>query len=290
MPFEVILNIAASGGLTGLVYGLAALGLSVIFGVSRVVNFAHGEVMVAGMFGAVLLADGLGADPLVAVPIVGLALFGTGWLMHRGLVRELIGAPEHRQFLALVGVAMVVMNGLLMAFGPDARGVRVPYAFDAYEIGPLLLDKVRVIAGGAAILVAAGLFAFFRLTALGTAVRACADNQLGARVVGLPVERLYALTFGLGCAVAGIAGCLMTLIVDVHPQLAPDYTLAGFTIVIIGGLGSATGALAGGVLIGLAEALAGIVLMPSMKSMVSFAVLILVLVVRPHGLFGRPAR
>ncbi|WP_207459465.1 branched-chain amino acid ABC transporter permease [Azospirillum sp. SYSU D00513] len=289
MPFDFYLNIVASGLLTGLVYGLAALGLSVIFGVVRVVNFAHGEMMVAGMYGSVLLAGWAGLDPLLSAPLVAAALFAFGWLLQRGVVNRFVERPEHMQFILLLGIATIILNAMLMLFGPDSRNIMLPYSFDTVEIGPLLLDAVKVRAGIAAVLVAAALFAYFRFTRTGKAIRACADNPLGARVVGLNIDGLYALTFGLGAAVVGVAGALMTLLVDSRPQLAPEYTLLSFVIVIVGGLGSLPGALLGGVLIGVTEALAGFLLMPSMKSLFTYLVLILVLLLRPQGLLGKRA-
>jgi branched-chain amino acid transport system permease protein len=191
------------------------------------------------------------------------------------------------QFILLLGFATIILNAMLMLFGPDSRNVMLPYSFDTVEVGPLLLDAVRVRAGIAAIAVAAALFAFFRFSRPGKAIRACADNPLGARVVGLNIDGLYALTFGIGAAVVGVAGALMTLLVDSRPQLAPEYTLLSFIIVIIGGLGSLPGALLGGVLIGVTEALAGFLLMPSLKSLFTYLVLILVLLLRPQGLLGK---
>jgi branched-chain amino acid transport system permease protein len=285
----VYLNIVASGLLTGLVYGLAALGLSVIFGVVRVVNFAHGEMMVIGMYGAVVLAAWFGLDPLLAAPVMAALLFGLGYALQRGVINAFIERPEHMQFILLVGFALMIANGLLMIFGPDARSTNVDYGFETFEVGPLLLDKARVYAAGAAVATTVALFAFFRYSRPGKAIRACADNLLGARVVGLDVDGLYALTFGIGAACVGVAGALMALVIDVRSQLAPEYTLLSFIIVIIGGLGSLAGALLGGVLIGVSEALAGFFLLPSMKSMFSYALLILVLVLRPQGLLGKRA-
>jgi branched-chain amino acid transport system permease protein len=289
MTLDLVLNVAVGGVLTGLVYGLMALGLSVIFGVIRVVNFAHGEMMTAAMYGAVLLFATVELDPLLAVVPVAAALALAGYALQAALVNPFIDRPEHSQFLLMVAVAIVLVNGLLMIFGPNAQNVMVPYAFDSYEAGPLLVDATRLYAGAASLLVAALLFAFFRFTRLGKSIRACADNRLGALIVGLPVKRLYALTFALGSACLGAAGCLLVLMIDVSPPLGPAMTLLAFVIVIVGGLGSMTGALVGGVLIGLSEALAGLVVPPSAKSMVSFAILILVLLLRPQGLVGRRA-
>ena len=286
---SIILNVFVEGLLTGLIYGLMALGLSVIFGVVRVVNFAHGELVVLAMYAAFLLSSRLGLDPLIAVLPIAAAFFGGGYLLQSALINPFVGRAEHEQFILLVGLGMVVINGLLMIFGPDARPIDLSYALDSYEVGPLLVDKARLLAAGAAVLVAAVLLAFFRLTATGTAIRACADNLTGAAVVGLDVKRLYALTFGIGLACVGAAGALMVTIADVRPALASSFTLLAFIIVIVGGLGSMSGALIGGVLIGVSEALAGFFFEPSMKSMFSFALLILVLVLRPQGLMGRRA-
>jgi branched-chain amino acid transport system permease protein len=189
--------------------------------------------------------------------------------------------------MLLVAVAIIMVNGLLMIFGPTARNVKVDYQLESWETGILLFDKARVYAALAAVATSALLFAFFRFTRTGKAIRACADNHLGARVVGLNVKHLYALTFGIGSACVAIAGCLMVLLVDVTPLLGPAYTLLAFVIVIVGGLGTMGGALVGGVLIGMSEAIAGLFITPSAKSMVSFALLILVLLFRPQGLLGR---
>jgi branched-chain amino acid transport system permease protein len=287
--FAIILEVAVQGVLTGLDYGLMALGLSVIFGIVRVVNFAHGEFAVVAMYAAFVLFRDFGLDPVAAMLPVAAVFFGIGYLLQSALINPFVGRAEHEQFILLVGLGMVIVNGLLMIFGPDARPTNLSYALDSYEVGPLLIDKARLFAAAAAVVVAAVLFGFFRLTAIGTAIRACADNLTGAAVVGLDVKRLYALSFGIGLACVGAAGALMVTIADARPALAQAFTLQAFVIVIVGGLGSMSGALVGGVLIGVSEALAGFFFDPSMKSMFSFALLILVLVLRPQGLMGRRA-
>ena len=287
MLFDTYVNQIASGVLTGLVYGLAALGLSVIFGVCKIVNFAHGEMMVIAMYLALVIFRWLGLEPLMSIPLVAAVLFLFGYALQAGIINRLIDVPDHMQFLLLAAIAIMIVSGCLMIFGPDAQNVPLSYAYDSYEIGPILVDKVRVFAGGAAILVAGILAAFFRWTRTGKAIRACADNLTGARVIGLDVRRLFALSFGLGTACIAAAGCILLMLVDVHPYLATEYTLLAFVVVIIGGLGSLTGALLGGVLIGVSEALAGLLIDPSLKSMFSFALLILVLLFRPQGLLGK---
>jgi branched-chain amino acid transport system permease protein len=287
MPLDLVANVLLSGLLTGLVYGLMALGLSVIYGVVRIVNFAHGELMALAMYVTVIAFAALKVDPLWMVLPVALGFFGLGYLMQRALINPFIDRPEHSQFMLLLALALIMVNGLLLAFGPDARNVQVDYALDSYQLGPVLVDKVRVVCAAVALFSCALLWALFRFTKFGKAIRACADNLLGARVVGLNVAHLYGLAFGLGCACVGVAGTLLTLLVDVTPSSGPAYTLLAFIIVIIGGLGSMPGALAGGVLIGMSEAAAGIVFTPSAKSMASFALLIVVLAFKPQGLFAR---
>jgi branched-chain amino acid transport system permease protein len=283
----LLLNIIVAGLLTGAVYALMALGLSVIFGVIRIVNFAHGEMMVLGMFTAYMLNRALGLDPIVAMPLVAGVMFLFGYALQRGLINRFVTRPEHMQFLLMLAIAIMLTSGMLMGFGPDARNVPLDYSFDSYDIGGLLLDKVRVFAAAGAVVGAALLWGFFRFTRTGKAIRACADNYIGAQVVGLDVARLYAITFGVGAACVGAAGSLMLLLIDVHPYLATDYTLLAFIIVIVGGLGSLGGALLGGVLVGVSEALSGFFVDPSMKSMFSYGLLILVLLLRPQGLLGK---
>ncbi|WP_428665478.1 branched-chain amino acid ABC transporter permease [Reyranella sp.] len=289
MTSDFLLSLAQAitkGLLTGMVYGLMALGLSVIFGVMRVVNFAHGELMVVGMYLAWAAFEYLQVSPLLSLPAIAVLFFGLGYIMQRGLIQPFIGRPEHQQFLLLLGVALVLVNACLAIVGPDSRGVQLEAQFESYELGPLVFDAVRLHAAVAAVVIAALLWLFFTRTRTGKAIRAAADNHMGALVVGLDVRRLYAVTFGVGAACVGAAGALMITIIPVTPFLAAEYTLLAFVIVIVGGLGSMTGALMGGLLIGVSEAVAGLLVDPSLKSMFSFGLLIAVLLLRPQGLFG----
>jgi branched-chain amino acid transport system permease protein len=289
LPPEIYLNVAVAGVLTGLVYGLMALGLSVIFGVVRVVNFAHGEMMTIGMYIAVTLFAGFHLDPLVMLVPIAAVMFVLGYGLQKGLINSFITRPEYTQFLLMVALAIIIVNVLLILFGPDAKSVQTSYSYDSFQIGKLIVDATKAYAALAALAVAAALFAFFQYTRIGTAIRACADNYTGALVVGLDVKHLYALTFGLGAACVGAAGVMLVLIVDVTPSLGPTYTLLAFVIVITGGLGSMPGALLGGVLIGLTEAMAGLLFTPSAKSMFAFGILVLVLLFRPQGIMGKRA-
>src|SRR5208282_3565801 len=164
----------------------------------RVVNFAHGEFAVVAMYATYLLFVTLGVDPLISLFPIALVFFAIGFLLQVTLVNRFVGRPEHEQFILLVGLAIIIVNGLLMIFGPDGRPTNLPYSLDSYAVGPLFIDKARVYAAVGALLVSVALFAFFRYTTTGTAIRACADNLTAANVVGLNVKRLYALTFGIG--------------------------------------------------------------------------------------------
>ena len=290
MTSDFLLSLAQAitkGLLTGMVYGLMALGLSVIFGVMRVVNFAHGEMMVVGMYLAWMGFEYLQVSPMLSLPVIAVIFFGAGYALQRAVISPFIGRPEHQQFLLLLAIAILLVNVSLVIAGPDSRGVQMDSQFESYELGPFVFDAVRVHAAVTAIVIAGLLWLFFTRTRIGKSIRAAADNNLGALVVGLDVRRLYAFTFGVGAACVGAAGALMITIIPVTPFLAAEYTLLAFVIVIVGGLGSMTGALAGGLLIGVSEAVAGLLLQPSLKSMVSFGILILVLLLRPQGLFGK---
>jgi branched-chain amino acid transport system permease protein len=286
MSIVNLANVIVSGVLTGLVYGLMALGLSVIFGVARVVNFAHGEIMTIAMYVAVISYTAWNLDPFVALVPIAAIFFLFGYFLQAAVINRFITRPEHSQFILLLAVAVIMVNALLIIFGPDARHVQLDHLLESIEMGPLLVDRGKLYAALVACVSSACLFAFFHFTPTGTAIRACADNWLGAKIVGLDVKRLYSIAFGIGSSSVAIAGCMMIALVDLTPGAGPAFTLLAFVIVIVGGLGSMSGALAGGVLIGVSEALAGLLIAPSAKGMFSFALLITVLLFRPRGLMG----
>jgi branched-chain amino acid transport system permease protein len=246
-------------------------------------------MMTVAMYLTLVLFGALKLDPLVLLVPIAAVLFVFGYLMQRALINPFINRPEHSQFMLLVAVALILVNVQLIVFGPDAQGIRTAYSFDSFKLGPVIVDASKVYAAGAALLVSGLLFAFFRFTLLGKSIRACADNYQGALVVGLNIRHLYALTFGIGAACVGAAGAMLMVVIDVTPTLGPAYTLLAFVIVITGGLGSMAGALLGGVLIGVTEALGGVLFTPSAKSMFAFALLALVLLFRPQGILGRKA-
>jgi branched-chain amino acid transport system permease protein len=242
--------------------------------------------MTLAMYLSVSLFAMLNFDPFLAVGPIAMLFFVLGYLLQAKIIHPFLTRPEHAQFILLLAIAVIVTNSLLIIFGPDARSVSLDYLLESIEFGPLLLDRGKFYAALVASGTAIGLLAFFRFTRTGTAVRACADNWFGAQVVGLNIKRIYAIAFGLGAACVAVAGCMTILLVDLTPALGPAYTLLAFVIVIVGGLGSMNGALLGGVVIGVSEALAGLLITPSAKGMVSFGLLSLILLFRPRGLLG----
>jgi branched-chain amino acid transport system permease protein len=276
-----------SGLLTGAVYSLMAVGLSLIFGVMRVTNFAHGELMMLGMYVTVFAAGTTGLDPYLTVPLAAAVLFGGGYLLQRGLVSRVLEMPEEIQVLLLVGVALVLQNGALFLFGPNHRGVQTPLALASIPVGPLTIDVARLVAGALALAGTGALALFLARSRLGTLLRAAADSREGARVVGANVGRLYGVAYGLGAACAGAAGALIVPFFEAAPDVALPFTLTSFVVVILGGMGSLAGAFVGGLVVGVAESIGAVLLAPSLKPVVAFGLLVMILVVRPTGLLGR---
>jgi branched-chain amino acid transport system permease protein len=277
------------GILFGGVYSLMAVGLTLIFGVMRVVNFAHGDMMVWGMYLAWLLATRAGVDPLLGFVVCAGALFVLGAAIQRGLVDRIGDAPHEMQILLLLGVALVLENVALMAFGPDPQRARSALARATLWLGPVFVDVGRLAAFVVALLLTGALWLFLRRTDLGRTMRATADNPYGALVVGADVRRVYAVAFGIGAACVGAAGALVSPILPFSPSTGLAASVTSFNIVIIGGMGSLPGAFAGGLLVSVAESLGAVFLSPSLKELVSFGLLIAILLLRPAGLFGRRA-
>ncbi len=283
------LNILAGGVLIGIVYALIGSGLTIMFGVMRVVNFAHGEMVVAGMYMGYFAHSLLGLPAPLAAIIAAVVMFAFGYLLQRLLVEKFMARPQHIQFILFIGIALVITGLHLAIFGPDAHAVDGPITFATISLGPLSLDLVRVQAAGGAAVLILSLVLFLRLAPLGQAMRAAADNRTGSLVIGLNVPRICALASGIGAACAGAAGALISPVFDTEPYLGLEFTLIAFVTVIVGGLGSLAGALVGGVLIGLAEASAALAIDPQLKTAFSYGLLLLVLLLRPRGLFGADA-
>src|SRR6478752_1959486 len=290
MLSSVILVPAVLNGLmTGAVYALIALGLTLIYGVLHIINFAHGALLTAAMFAAFFAYRWLGIDPYLAV--VGLTpLF---FLLGYGLQRFVIGPAAHGEdrniLLVTLGLAVVIENTLLYSFRADTRTINLPYAFNVIEVGPAFLAVPRVVAFAVVIFVALGLWLIMRWTDTGKAIRAVAKEKLGAELSGINVAHIYAVTFGLGTACLAIAACLLVPTYYVNPGAGNAFVLIAFTVVVLGGMGSVPGALIGGLIIGVVESLGGFLLGESLGQVGIFLIFIVVLLLRPRGLFGASA-
>jgi branched-chain amino acid transport system permease protein len=287
MLSSVILVPAVLNGLmTGAVYALIALGLTLIYGVLHIINFAHGALLTAAMFAAFFAHKLLGLDPYVA----GLGLTPLFFLLGYGLQRFVIGPAAHGEdrniLLVTLGLAVVIENALLYAFRADTRTINLPYAFDVVEVGTAFLAVPRVVAFFVVVAVALALWLIMRWTDTGKAIRAVAKEKRGAELAGIDVAHIYAVTFGLGTACLAIAACLLIPTYYVNPQAGNAFVLIAFTIVVLGGMGSVTGALIGGLFVGVVESLSSLYLGESLGQIGIFAMFILVLLFRPSGLFG----
>ena len=276
-----------NGVLFGGVYSLMAVGLTLIFGVMRVVNFAHGDMMVWGMYLAWVLATRAGVDPYIGFVVCAAALFVLGLVVQRALVDRVVDAPHEMQILLMLGVALVLENAALLTFGPEPHRVRSPLALSTLWIGALFVDVARLITFAVAVTLTFLLYLFLFRTGLGKAIRAAADNTYGALVIGTDVRRVYAIAFGIGAACVGAAGALVSSLLPFQPSAGLSASVTSFNIVIIGGMGSLLGAFLGGLLVSVAESLGAVFLAPSLKELVSFSLLILILLFRPAGLFGK---
>ena len=299
MNLNLILQLAVSGFLLGGVYSLIALGLSLIFGVMKVINFAHGEMMVWGMYIAYTLFLWTGIDPFFSFLVSAGILFIFGYLLQRTVVNRILDFPEAMQVLPLVGMAMVFENSARIIWGPDYISPQSRFALSSLSLGNLMIDVPRFLAFALAIVITIVVLFFLKKTAMGKSIRAAADNRTGALLVGKDINKIYAVCFGIGTACVGTAGGLLVPIMPLSPHIGAPFTMISFIIVILGGMGSLAGAMVGGFIIGIAESIGpelitglfhGVGLdldFPNtMKQVVSFFILIVILLLRPQGLFG----
>jgi branched-chain amino acid transport system permease protein len=278
-----------NGLLTGAVYALIALGLTLIYGVLHIINFAHGALLTCAMFAAFFAYHLFGIDPYLAAVGLTPVFFCVGYLLQRLVIGPAAHGEDRNILLITLGLAVVIENALLYAFRADTRTVNLPYGFDVIQVGPAFLSVPRVIGFGVVLGVALLLFLLMRFTDTGKAIRAVAKEKLGAELSGIDVAHIYAVTFGLGTACLAIAACLLLPTYYVNPHAGNAFVLVAFTIVVLGGMGSVAGALLGGLIIGVVESLSGLYLGESLGQIGIFVIFILVLLFRPNGLFGERA-
>lgn len=283
---DIFLQLVINGLLLGGAYAIISIGLTLIFGVIRVVNFAHGEFLMVAMYAAYLFSTQLGWHPYVAIVPIAILLFGLGALMQRAIIQPLLSADGHIQIFATVGVSTALMNLALLVFGADVLAIQTDVGTGTFFVGGFSIGEGPLITLIAALLLVWGMHLFLKRTYLGRAFRAVAQHQYAASLMGVNVPVIYILAFAIGSAFVGVGGALLTPQYPVFPTIGSYFVLTAFVIVVLGGMGSLTGALFGSLLIGLVDSLAGYYVAPDLKEVVYFAIFILILVFRPTGLFG----
>ena len=284
-----------TGLLVGGVYALMSIGLALIFGVMRVVNFAQGDFMMLGMYLTYYYAVALGIDPLVGALLTIPPFFLLGLLLHKAFLARVTGGGDPNremdaQLILTLGMSLIITNATTMFLSPTPRGIRTAYATQAFAVGPLLVNQARAYAFAMALLLAAAVYGFLTRTDLGRALRAAADDPEAASYQAINVRAMHAVAFGVGIALVAAAGGLLATYYPIEPTVAVNFIVLMFVAVVVGGLGSIPGAFVGGIAIGLVQSLTLLVLPLQLQNVGVFVAFLVVLYVRPQGLFGRRAR
>jgi branched-chain amino acid transport system permease protein len=278
-----------NGLTTGAVYALIALGLTLIYGVLHIINFAHGAALMAALYGVYFLNVKLGLDPYVALPVMVPVMFAAGYALQRYVIGTASHGKDENILLVTLGLAIVLENLALYLFRSDTRTIDTPYTFSTVDILGAFIAVPKLVAFAGALVTAGVLLAIIGRTDLGRAIRACAKERQGARLVGIDVDHVFAMSFGIGLACLGAAACFLMPAYYVNPTVGNGFVLIAFTIVVLGGMGSFVGALVGGFVIGVVESIGGLFMGESLGQIGIFLIFIAVLLFRPQGLFGAKA-
>ena len=283
--FASLLN----GITTGAVYALIALGLTLIYGVLHIINFAHGASLMVALYAVYFLKEHAGIDPYLAFPVVVPAMFALGYGLQRGIINRASHGKDENILLVTLGLSIMLENLALLFFKSDTRTIETTYTLTTMAIGPAMIALPKLVAFAGALVVSGLLVWMMRATDLGSAIRAVAKEKQGARLMGIDVDHVYAMCFGIGLACLGAAACFLLPAYYVNPMVGSGFVLVAFTIVVLGGMGSFEGAFVGGLLIGVVESLGGLYLGESLGQVGIFVIFIAVLLFRPQGLFGARA-
>lgn len=283
---SVLLQLLINGLMLGGVYAIISVGLTLIFGIVRVVNFAHGELLMGSMYAAYLASKHLGLHPYASAAPLVLLFFAVGALIQRLIIQPLLDADAHVQIFATVGLSTALMNLALLVFGANMQSVPPAVGQGSFQLGSLRIVTTQLVMFVVSIAVIAALHLFLQRTFLGRAIRATAQNRLAAAVMGVDVKRIYVVTFGLGTACVALAGALLTPSYPVFPTIGTYFVLTSFVVVVLGGMGSLYGAFLGAMIIGVVDGLSGYYIGPDLKEVVYFVLFLAILVTRPTGLLG----
>jgi branched-chain amino acid transport system permease protein len=282
----ILLAAAINGLLIGGIYTLVASGLTLIYGVLHIINFAHGSMLMLAMFGVYWLLMQFGVDPYLSLVVMVPAMFGLGFVLYRGLIGRLASGKDENILLITLGLSIIIENIALMIFKGDTRTITVSYSDRMVELGDNLVSFPKLVSFVAAMVLCALLGLFIQRTDTGRAIRAVAKERVGSRLVGIDVDRVFAIAYGIGLATLGAAACLLMPIFYVSPTTGHVFVIVAFTVVVLGGMGSFLGAVVGGLLVGLTESFGGLFLGESLGQIGISLIFILILLFRPQGLFG----
>ncbi len=283
----VFLQSVLSGILVGGVYALIGVGLSIIFGVMRIINFAHGELLMLGMYATWLISRTTGLDPYVALLAVVPLLFFWGAFLQRVFVDRVLNAPSQNQILLTIGLGLVMSNGVMLVFASDYRILTTSYSSSSFQVAGLSVSQPLLYSFLITAAITAALFWFLQSTDTGQAIRATAQDREAAQLMGINVRWTSVLAFGIGSALAGAAGTLIAPTYYIFPQVGGEFTLKAFVIVVLGGMGSVLGATLGGIIVGVTESLAAVYVASGLKELVVFVLFLGLLLFRPSGLMGK---
>ncbi|MGA8864945.1 MAG: branched-chain amino acid ABC transporter permease [Gallionella sp.] len=286
---DLLAQILVNGVLQGGLYAVMALGLALVWGVLNIVNLAHGAFIMLGGYASWYLYTYLHIDPFLGLPITAVVMFAFGYALQRGLLNLVIRAPMFNTLLITFGLEVVLTDLAQLVFSADFRTINPPYAGNSIALGPLVLPVARLAAFSVAIILTVSMWLFLLHTRLGRAIRATAQNLVAARLHGVEPRHLYAMTFGLGIALAGMAGTLYGTVSQINPYIGASLTAKSFAISIIGGLENPLGVIVGGLFLGIVESLTTLYIGQTYADVASFGILVLVLIVRPGGLLGKTA-
>ena len=286
MLVEMMPAAVVNGLMFGSIYALVALGLTLIYGVLHIINFAHGALLMLAMYAAFFLFRHFSIDPYLAIIIIVPASFVFGYTLYRWGIGKLAHGKDENILLVTLGLAIIIENAAIFFFSADQQTVTLSYSYETIDLGFVYLSLPKVISFFASLFICLLLWLLISRTDLGKAIRAVAKERQGARLVGIDVEHIFAATYGIGIACLGAAGCLLLPSFYVDPFTGNIFVLVAFTIVVLGGMGSIVGALVGGFIIGVTESVGGLILGESLGQIGISLIFIIILVLRPTGLFG----
>ena len=284
---ELLVQVLVSGILLGGLYALMALGLALVWGVLNIVNLSHGALIMLGAYATYFLFTGTGLDPFVALPITAIGLFVLGYVIQRGVLNLVIRGPMFNTLLITFGIEVILTYLAQLLFSADFRAINPPYAGNNFRVLGITIPLMQVLAFAVAMALTIAMWLFLLHTRVGRGIRAAAQNLVAARLYGVAPRSIYALTFGIGSALAGVAGGLYGTVSQINPYIGGPLTAKSFAIAIIGGLENPLGVIVGGLVLGIVESLTALYAGSTYRDVASFGVLILVLILRPTGLLGR---